>query len=397
MRPSWPKGIAFVSLSCLFFLSSLARAQSFPIINSAVVDYGNKTITIVGTNFELDPVVTLGGVTLAVQTATSTQVVATFPSASPPSGFTPGTYSLNLSFSPEGNEDSAVFAVALGAVGPAGPSGPQGPPGAPGAAGQQGAPGATGGQGPAGPAGPTGPPGPIAAPASNYVLGTQDPAELPNSVANPTVYYGPDAQPAAPGSLDDEFNGSLLNTSRWTWFNQGLATVAVGNSFVTLQAPPNALNDTRGIYQTTPAPPWTVVTKIVAMDMASYAAAAQVGFLLVDGTDKAMTCDLSVRSATPTFGFDISYWNSGTSWNTAPTGEIGVITGVTFPVWLKLEDDGTNITCSFSRSGAAYLPVGSVSATAWLAGGPTGVGLLIGSNGANAVVNGTYDYFRQVQ
>jgi len=412
MRLSWPKVIAFVSVCSACFLLALAQpqsavaqslsglenSQSFPSINSAVVDYGNNTITITGTNFGSGPLVTLGGVTLSVLQTTSTQIAATFPSASPPSGFTPGTYLLNVTFSPQG---FAVFVVALGAVGPVGPSGTQGPPGAPGAPGAQGSagnPGTTGPQGPAGPTGPTGPQGPSGVvPGDAYILGTPDPANLPNSVANPTAFYGLNAQPAKPASLDDEFNGSSLDGSRWTWFNQGAATATLGNSLITLQAPPNSGNDTRGIYQNLPAPPWTVVTKLVAMDMASFANYAQVGFFLIDDSGRAITCDMSVRSTLPTFAFDISYWNSGTSFSTTPTDEVDTMPIVNFPLWLKVQDDGTNIIFSFSRTGALYFPVGSVSRTAWLSSGPTGVGLLIGSNGANAIVNGTYEYFRQTQ
>jgi len=289
---------------------------------------------------------------------------------------------------------------AQGSRGTTGPSGPAGPAGATGAQGPTGPIGSAGLQGPAGPVGPTGPTGPQgpsgAPPNETYVLGTQDPNNL-NVVANPTAYYGMNAQPAIAGAMDDEFNGTSLNTSRWNWFNQSGATAALGNSLLTLQAPANAGNDTRGIYQNVPATPWTVVTEIVAMDMASYANYAQVGFILTDGSARVITCDLSVRSTMPQFGFDISYWNTGTSWNSTPTGEVAVGPTVIFPLYLKLQDDGTNITCSFSRTGTLYFPIGTVSRTAWLHSGPTGVGLLIGSNGANAIVNGTYEYFRQIQ
>jgi hypothetical protein len=281
--------------------------------------------------------------------------------------------------------DVALLPIVTAGLGLPGPMGPQGPKGNSGPA------------GPVGPTGPAGPQGPSGAPPNEtYVVGTRDPSNL-NVVANPTAYYGMNAQPAVPAALDDEFNGTSLNTSRWNWFNQGGATAALGNSLLTLQAPANGGNDTRGIYQNVPAPPWTVVTELVAMDMASYANYAQVGFFLTDGSGKAITCDLSVRSIIPTFAFDMSYWNSGSSFGSTPTGELYEMPVVSFPLWFKVQDDGTNITCSFSRTGTLYFPIGSVSRTAWLASGPTGVGLLIGSNGSNAVVNGTYEYFRQIQ
>jgi hypothetical protein len=252
-------------------------------------------------------------------------------------------------------------------------------------------------QGPQGPQGSQGPAGGVVNTSDAYLLGRPDAANLPNSVANPTAYYGLDAQPATPGMMDDEFNGSSLDGSRWTWFNQGGASASVGNSLLTLQDPANASNDMRGIYQNVPNAPWTVVTKILAMDMATYANWAQAGFFMIDGSGRAMTCDLSVRSTTPTFGFDISYWTTGSSFSSTPTGALYVMPVVTFPIWLKIQDDGTDINCSFSRTGTVYFPIGSVSRTAWLSSGPTAVGLLIGSNGADRIVNGTYEYFRQTQ
>lgn len=287
---------------------------------------------------------------------------------------------------PTGPDGAAGPAGTQGIAGPAGIAGPQGIAGPAGAAGPAGTQGATGPQGPAG-----------TAPTGDYVLGA--PAAVANSVANPTAYYGLDAQPATPGSLDDEFNGTSLDGSRWLWFNQGDATASVGNSLLTLQDRPDPGNDFRGIYQHVPAPPWTVVTKIEAMDMVSYSNWAQVGLVLIDGSGKAITCDLSVRTSGPTFGFEFSNWNNGTSWNSFASsgGIVGTTPSIAFPLWFKLQDDGTNITCSFSRSGALYFPVGTASRTAWLSSGPTGVGLMVGSNGTNAVVNGTYEYFRQTQ
>lgn len=289
----------------------------------------------------------------------------------------------------------------LGLPGPQGPAGPQGPKGNPGPAGPigpTGLPGVAGPAGPQGPAGPTGPQGPSGVnPGDTYVIGQADPANLTNSVANPTAYFGLNAQPPIPAVLDDEFNGSSLNTSRWLWFNQGGATATVANSLVTLTAPANPGLDTRGIYQNVPAPPWTVVAKLVALDMATYTNYAQTGMFLVDGSGRAMTCDLSVRSNTPTFGFDLGYWNNGWSWNESPSGIVDTTPTLIFPLWFKVQDDGTNITCSFSRTGIMYFQVGKVPRTAWLNSGPTGVGLLIGSNDSNAVVNGTFEYFRQIQ
>jgi len=150
-----PAVSAFVTIALLVasiggIVATDARADGIPLINSAVVDYGAKTLTISGTAFGASPTITLGTVALGRQSATPTQIVATFPAASPPSAFAPGDYFLKLIFS---NGSLAIFTVTLGAVGPQGIPGPQGAPGS------QGAPGMNGTTGPPGPQGPQGPKG----------------------------------------------------------------------------------------------------------------------------------------------------------------------------------------------------------------------------------------------
>lgn len=118
--------------------------------------------------------VTLGGVGLAIVSATPTEIVAVVPAS-----MADGSHLLTLSLGPGGNDDAKHDEawVTLGGTGPAGaagpagrdgqpgatgPIGPQGPQGVPGPtgptgpAGQDGQPGQDGAQGPAGPAGPPG-------------------------------------------------------------------------------------------------------------------------------------------------------------------------------------------------------------------------------------------------
>ena len=168
-----------------------------------------------------------------------------------------------------GNNDLSVTLLPKVTAGSPGPQGLQGP------AGPQGAQGNTGAQGPAGPVGPQGPAGTItgvAAPAKDlFLLGSPDPANLPNSVSNPTVYLSPDVQPARPGTLDDEFNGASLNTAHWTWFNQNTATgnasATVANGLLTLTVPGSGTTSMNGITQPVPGTPWSVVLKVNGMDL----------------------------------------------------------------------------------------------------------------------------------
>ncbi|HET6207233.1 MAG TPA: hypothetical protein VFD98_10520 [Terracidiphilus sp.] len=157
--------------------ASPAGAAGLPLIVSATVDYNQSTLTINGLNFGALPAVTLNSLTFPTQTATSSQIVASFPNGTPPSSFVPGTYFLTLQFK---NQLPSIFTVDIGANGPAGAVGPQGPAGA------------VGGTGPAGPAGPQGVPGPIGPPGVPGAQGAVGPI-------GPIGPVGPKGDTGAPG------------------------------------------------------------------------------------------------------------------------------------------------------------------------------------------------------
>jgi hypothetical protein len=170
-RLAWLIGV----LGSLGLIVGSAQAAGLPITTSATVDYSHGTLTVSGQNFGASPLVMLNSLAFPTLSSASGQIVASFPSGSPPSSFTPGTYFLTLQFK---NQLPSIFTVdigangapgpagAQGAVGPAGaagapgPAGPAGPQGMPGPMGPAGATGATGVQGLAGPPGPTGAQGP---------------------------------------------------------------------------------------------------------------------------------------------------------------------------------------------------------------------------------------------
>ncbi len=141
-----------------------AQAAGLPLVISATVDYTHKTVTITGQNFGSSPTVTLDSMTFPTMSAASKQIVADFPTTTPPSSFTPGTYFLTVTFR---NQLPSIFAVDIGANGAPGPTGPAGAPGAAGVAGAI---------GPAGPVGPQGGPGPMGPPGATGAQGAAGPA-----------------------------------------------------------------------------------------------------------------------------------------------------------------------------------------------------------------------------
>jgi hypothetical protein len=297
-----------------------------------------------------------------------------------------------------GNNDLSVTLLPKVTAGSPGPQGPQGP------AGPQGPQGNTGAQGPAGPVGPQGPAGTItgvAAPAQDlFLLGSPDPTNLPNSVSNPTVYLSPDVQPARPGTLDDEFNGAALNTGRWTWFNQntgtGNATATVANGLLTLSVPGSGTTSMNGVMQPVPGTPWSVVLKVNGMDLMPMQPYPLSALVLTDSTGKFIVFGISFRDTKPSLGLSVDYWLDASRYSGFSPLPAGILPSY-FPWWLKVQDDGTNLTFSYSGTGSVYMPVMMVPRTAFLSSGPTSVGLAAGSDGSGTTVNGAFDYFRQVQ
>jgi hypothetical protein len=180
---------ALVLSALLGVLSSGSEAAGLPLVISVTVDYSHNTLTVSGQNFGSVPAVTLDSMGFTTQSATSSQIVANFPSGKAPASFTPGTYFLTVTFK---NQLPTIFGVdigANGAVGPAGPAGAQGSPGA------QGPTGPAGPAGPAGPQGILGPMGPVGATGQTGATGAQG----LQGVAGPTGSQGPAGASGATG------------------------------------------------------------------------------------------------------------------------------------------------------------------------------------------------------
>jgi hypothetical protein len=132
-------------------------------VNNTTINYGNNQVTFNGSGFEPTkraPTVRFNGATLAVDSYSNTQVVATLPANT-----AAGTFAVIVANS---IGEFSQFDLTYGATGPQGPvgprgangaQGPQGPMGPIGPAGAQGPQGLMGNPGPEGPAGPVGPAG----------------------------------------------------------------------------------------------------------------------------------------------------------------------------------------------------------------------------------------------
>jgi hypothetical protein len=227
-------------LMSLILITAPAQAAGLPLIISTTVNYTNGTLTINGQNFGSSASVTLDSMMFPTVSSSSSQVVANFPSGTPPSSFTPGTYFLTIQFK---NQLPTIFTVdigANGAPGPTGVQGPAGPTGATGATGPAGPIGAAGSNGLMGATGSQGPQGPAGANGSNGTPGAQG----PQGAAGAPGAAGPQGPAGAAGSAItslSELNGiACLNggTNGTTGLSVGLSGVVAITCQITPPANP---------------------------------------------------------------------------------------------------------------------------------------------------------------
>jgi hypothetical protein len=138
------------------------------------------------------------------------------------------------------------------------------------------------------------------------------------------------------------------------------------------------------------------VLKVNAMDLSPMQPTPLSALVLSDSTNKLIVFGVFFANPSAALGLTVGYWPSVADANGGnPFGT--TMLPSTFPWWLKVQDDGTNLTFSYSGTGSVYTQIGSVSRTVFLLSGPTKVGIAVGSDVADTPVNGAFDYFRQIQ
>jgi hypothetical protein len=78
---SAPLSALLISVFLALAVSAPAQAAGLPLIESATVNYTNKTLTITGQNFGSSPTVTLDSMTFPTMSSASNQIVADFPNS----------------------------------------------------------------------------------------------------------------------------------------------------------------------------------------------------------------------------------------------------------------------------------------------------------------------------
>jgi len=177
----------------------------------------------------------------------------------------------------------------------------------------------------------------------------------------------PDASPASPNALDDEFNVTGSLPVAWTWQNQGTATAALAKSRLGLTILADASLTIKSILQTAPATPWTVTAQI-SINCKTPANFVKGGLMLRDSSSKLFFYGLQFSTtlgvALVKFTNDTTFSSNVNSHNTLHNS-----------IYLRITDNGTNTIFSYSYDGNSFIQQFSESRTTFFASGPTQVGI----------------------
>ncbi|WP_254506515.1 hypothetical protein [Anatilimnocola floriformis] len=171
---------------------------------------------------------------------------------------------------------------------------------------------------------------------------------------------------------------SAITAADFSWINQGGATLTDHNGTVCLRAPRSSSTNWRIAYVSAPTPPYSVIAgfRLLAVRDLEGNAGNPVAGLILRQSSSGKFHDLSfnTNSTTP-FRFLANDWTDETTFS----GTSRIV--VTNPVysqtvhWLRVRDDGANLTYSISPDGVEWVQLLQHSRTALGAPDQIGIGI----------------------
>lgn len=213
---------------------------------------------------------------------------------------------------------------------------------------------------------------------------------------------GPDKAPASPATADDEFTGASLDTAgtrfsgatAWAWRNQGGATAALTAGHLVLTAPGNGSDSFRVVEQVLPSAPWTFQMKLASLGV-SESNDFQAGLVLLNNSSgKAITFTKTWASGP---ALSVSRFTSVTSFSATNT-ETDIFGSRDFyqPLYLEIENDGTDLTMRYSDSGLdGTWKTFATEALSTFISSVDRIGIVANSTNSNPVAT-VVDWFRRV-
>jgi hypothetical protein len=147
------------------------------------------------------------------------------------------------------------------------------------------------------------------------------------------------------------------STGLTTWLNQGSAAVSDSAVGVCIDAPTSGTStNLTGRYMAAPTAPYTITALIAATRASTSFSGAGIGWY--DGSAKLHLLSYSINNGGVPYLL-VNKWNSVTSFNAADFTSSN--NAFAQPIWLRVADDGTNVSFAFSQDGYTFIPLFSVA------------------------------------
>jgi hypothetical protein len=156
------------------------------------------------------------------------------------------------------------------------------------------------------------------------------------------------------------------STGLTTWLNQGSAVVSNSAVGLAIDAPPSGTTNLSGRYAAAPSTPYTITALLGATRNSVSGSMAGIGWY--DGTAKLQV--LSYETSGGGTSGPVIRVRQFTNPTTAST--VNFTSANNFfsePIWLQIQDDGTNVSFGFSQDGVNFLIVYSVAKSSGFLGG----------------------------
>lgn len=208
----------------------------------------------------------------------------------------------------------------------------------------------------------------------------------------PALANHPDRPPATADAKDDEFDGASLNTSLWTWDNQGTAAATQSNSLLFLKSQAAPDTNLRSIIQAVSGASWTYAAKIRPIRTGA-GDLTFLGFVLRETASASYTTyGFEQSQGTPyTNRHQVGHWSD----NHTVSGYL-TNTDAFFdqePVYFRIRLASAVLYYEYSRDGANWYEFNHENVNAFFTAGPNSIGLTVCSYAALAMMS--VDWFRK--
>ena len=171
--------------------------------------------------------------------------------------------------------------------------------------------------------------------------------------------FDPDKPQGSPSAKDDEFDDSTgmsgavngLN-ARWSWVNQGGASVSFLNNKLYMTFPATTGDQWRWLAQTLPSTPYRIVARL-SLGNTKLATGSRVGLGIRDGaTSHIIVAGYNLINTGMSEGVSVASTATG-----GPTDRLVNANRAfgAFDLFVAITDDGTNLTVHFSRDGVGWV------------------------------------------